>query len=149
MPAPDQLLLRRAQIFRRRLAAEINPFPQPLPSGGQWHMQLPISYAWVDAPDSAPALRQRCAQLLIDCAPDLIRRAPSSGPQTRVLAAINLPQLFASQLIVFFGPDYWSTFFNRDSDAQRWTRLPPARSLVREWGCACPPGLASMVTARR
>jgi hypothetical protein len=61
-----------------------------------------------------------------------------------VVAAIALPDLFDSQLIVFFGPDYWSTFFDRHDPEQRWNRLESGRSLSREWSLEIPDGFGEL-----
>jgi len=57
-----------------------------------------------------------------------------------VIAAIDLPRLFDSQLIVFFGQDYFSRFFTRETPDQMWVALPPHRSLEREWSLRIPKG---------
>ena len=47
-----------------------------------------------------------------------------------------------SQLIAFFSPDYFASFFHRDEPDQRWTALPASRSLVREWRLSLPPSFS-------
>ena len=46
---------------------------------------------------------------------------------------ITLPELFNSELIIFRGEHYFSTFFDRKGPEQTWIPLPPRRSLKREW----------------
>ena len=58
----------------------------------------------------------------------------------RVIAAIEMPKLFDSQLTVFFSPQYFDSFFDRDGPEQRWTALPTTRSLAREWELSLPKG---------
>lgn len=58
-----------------------------------------------------------------------------------MIAAIDLPRLFDSQLIVFFGQDY-SRFFTRETSDQRWVALPPHRSLERDWSLRIPAGFS-------
>jgi hypothetical protein len=59
-----------------------------------------------------------------------------------VIAAIDLPRLFDSQLIVFFGQDYFSRLFTRETPDQTWVALPPHRSLERERSLRIPAGFS-------
>jgi len=59
--------------------------------------------------------------------------AARSRASTRVVVAVWTPDLWRSQMIVFFGSKYFDTFFNRNNATQRWTQLEENRSLVWEW----------------
>jgi hypothetical protein len=79
--------------------------------------------------------------LLLDAAFQLsTRRSPSIN--ARIVAAVSMPLLFDSQLIAFFSPDYFASFFHRDDSDQQWSALPPSRSLAREWSLALPDGFS-------
>ncbi len=80
-------------------------------------------------------------QTLIDRAFHLTSIAPTDL-ETRVVVAICLPELWGSQIIVFFGSDYYDSFFNRDSEDQKWTPLPVNRSFTREWNLRVPDGFS-------
>ncbi len=44
---------------------------------------------------------------------------------------ISLPNLWDSQIIVFFGDEYFSNFFTRNTPEQKWEELPPNRSIAK------------------
>lgn len=85
-------------------------------------------------------MRRAAIQALVNAAAKL-RAAVSHPGATRVVAAVSLPEIFDSQLIVFFGDAHWNEFFDRRSDDQRWTVLPQSRSLAREWRIQIPEGM--------
>ena len=51
----------------------------------------------------------------------------------KVLLIISLPDIFYSELTVFFDEEYYNDFFKRNNEQQKWTRLPKNRSLLCEW----------------
>lgn len=52
--------------------------------------------------------------------------------------AIDLPNLWLSQIIVFFEDDYYKNFFKRNTEYQRWILLSENRNIEREWGLSIP-----------
>jgi Protein of unknown function (DUF3916) len=52
---------------------------------------------------------------MLNAANDLRTAQRRRAVECRVVVAIDLPQLFDSQLIVFFGQEYFSRFFTRDT----------------------------------
>jgi len=110
------------------------------PGCGYWHAHLPVARSFIDSRAVPRSVRRQCIQALVDAAAQLSDATKSRNGECRVLTAISFPALFDSQLIVFFGEDYWSRFFERNSPEQTWRGLPPNRSLVREWGIRLPQG---------
>jgi hypothetical protein len=111
---------------------------------GYWHAHLPVARSFIDSTAVPRSVRRRCIQALVNASAQLSHASRWRSGECRVLAAISLPQLYDSQLIVFFGEDYWSRFFERNSPEQTWRGLPPNRSLVREWGIRLPQGGVEM-----
>jgi hypothetical protein len=56
----------------------------------------------------------------------------------RVIAFVTVPELFDSDVTLFIGDEHYADFFARDSDEQRWRRLPKSRSLTSEWDLKIP-----------
>jgi hypothetical protein len=107
---------------------------------GYWHMHLPVDQAFIDSKKTPPWVRRRCIQSLVDATERLRSLAPKSEGPVRVVACVSLPDLWDSQIIVFFGHEYFSTFFDRDSQYQRWKPLRESRSISREWNLEVPDG---------
>ena len=132
-------LRRRCRNMTRTLAQQTEAFPSPHARSAFWHLHLPVVRGLVDSPKTPFGVRRSCAQTLIDRATHLASLAPQDG-STRVVAAISLPDLWASQIIVFFGAGYFSRFFERNSTTQKWTLLAQNRSLIKEWNLQLPDG---------
>src|SRR5262249_11397283 len=101
------------------------------PDCGYWHAHLPVARSFIDSPHTPYGVRKSCIQALVHTAARL-RDRRAAGSDSRVVAAIDLPNLWDSQIIVFFGQEYWSTFFDRSSTDQEWIPLPSARSIIQE-----------------
>ena len=110
----------------------------PYEGRGYFHWKIPVSYALVSGRSARLAIQTRCAQVLIDAAVALAARKPKDLRHTRVVAIINLPDLFASEVCVFFEEAYFEGFAPRDSEDQAWT--PMDDSLARRWGLQLPKG---------
>jgi hypothetical protein len=109
---------------------------------GYWHAHVPVAEAFIDSPVTPRSIRRLCIQAMIDAANSLRTAQQQRGTDCRVTAAVDLPRLFDSQLIVFFGEDYFSRFFTRETPDQTWVALPPHRSLGREWSLRIPAGFS-------
>lgn len=134
-------LRRKCRNMVRQLTQQTAAFPQPHRGDDFWHLHLPIAQNFIDHPNTPFGLRRLCVQTLIDCAHSLASVAPTNL-KSRVVVAICLPELWRSQIIVFFGSDYYDSFFNRDSEEQKWTPLPDNRRLAREWNLRVPHGFS-------
>ena len=132
---------RRCSTLARRLAEVTQSFPAPHDGHGYWHLHLPTARSFIDSPRTPQSVRRECVQLLLDAASRLIALRPSSIAAP-VVVAVTTPFVFDSQLIAFFSPDYFASFFHRDEPDQRWTALPASRSLVREWRLSLPPSFS-------
>jgi Protein of unknown function (DUF3916) len=109
---------------------------------GYWHAHLPVAEAFIDSQATPRSIRRLGMQRMLDAANSLRTAQRQRGIDCRVVTAINLPGLFDSQLIVFFGHEHFSRFFTRDTPDQMWVALPPHRSLVREWALRMPAGFS-------
>jgi len=117
----------------------VEPIEQP-PGRGYWHAHLPIRRSFIHSVGLPWSVRRLCIQSLLDAALQLQLAQVSRGTSCRVVAAIDLPSLADSQLIVFFGDEQLFRFFQRQSPDQTWVALPRHRSLEREWKLRRPKG---------
>jgi len=102
--------------------------------------KIPVLDRLVRPPTATAAIQAQCAQCLIDAAAHVAAAKPADLAQARVVAFIDLPDMFGSEVCVFFGEAYFRSFTDRDTDYQRWTPLPKGRSLVEEMGLRLPDG---------
>lgn len=130
---------RRCRALARRLSECTSEFPASHDERGYWHLHLPVAQGFIDAPRIPLRVRRECIQLVLDACCRLCSRRPPTV-FARVVAAISTPSLFGSQLIVFYSPPYFDSFFNRRGPEQQWISLPAARSLAREWELTLPNG---------
>lgn len=133
---------RKMAAFLARLRSETERFPkEDRPGCGYWHLHMPVSKAFVDSASTPLSIRRTFIQAVLDAASRLRDLKPIYGGQNvRIVASINLPCLFDSQITIFFDDDYYSTFFTRQSAEQRWSTLPAERDLQREQSLNIPEG---------
>ncbi len=121
------------------ICAHTEVFPEEHPwAHGYWHLHLPVDQGFIDSLKTPFPVRRQCVQTLIDRCQHLQRLKPPSDEPVRVVASISLPYLWDSQIIVFFGQDYFSTFFGRSSEGQSWMPLRESRSIRSEWRLQIP-----------
>lgn len=124
-----------------RIVKNTSKFPsEDIKGCGYWHMHLPVAEKFIDSKKTAKFIRKTCIQTLIDRAYHLSKLKPPNKMPVRVVASINLPSLFASQIIVFFGDNYFSSFFDRNSKEQSWKFIKQQKSLLDEWDLNLPDG---------
>ena len=109
---------------------------------GFWHFHLPIRQDFIDSRKTPFGVRRLCAQSLIDGAASLAARKPAVASGFRVVALINLPGLWYSEVMVFFDEGQYRNFFLRDNAYQTWIGLPADRNLAKEWSLRLPPGFS-------
>lgn len=103
---------------------------RPYEGRGYWHWKIPVGRALVSGKGARLAIQSRCAQVLIDV----------SG--ARVVAIINLPDMFGSEVCVFFDEAFFEGFAPRDSEDHTWT--PIDDSLARRWNLRPPKGFGEV-----
>lgn len=136
---PRYDVVRRMRRLRSWVAGLGEGFDwKPYEGRGYFHWKLALPYALVSGPTARPALQSRAAQVLIDAARTLADRRPPGLAGARVAAIINLPDMFGSEVCVFFDEAYFRAFAPRDDEEQTWT--PVEASLARRWDLRLPPG---------
>lgn len=129
---------RKYKSLKKYLLVDTETFPEPDYDYGYTHFHLPTSQSFIDSSKTPVSVRKQCIQLMIDRIHFLIENKPNLDITTRVVALISLPDLWNSQIIVFFGDEYFSSFFDRNWEYQKWIPLPEKRSIEKEWGLSIP-----------
>lgn len=122
------------------LAGKTKSFPKPFYGRDYWHLHLYSPRNFIRSKATPFGVRRLCAQTMIDRARHLAAIAPP-GESVRVVVALSLPDLCGSQIIVFFGSDYFNTFFSRRTETQEWTQLEN-NSLIKAWNLQLPDGFS-------
>ncbi|RHW36095.1 DUF3916 domain-containing protein [Neobacillus notoginsengisoli] len=113
-------------------------FPTEFYNNNHWCLHLPVSQAFINSSKLPLGIKRLCVQTLIDRTIHLIEKKPHSNDFLRVIAAIQLPSLWNSQIIIFKGESYYKEFFQRDNKYYNWTPLSNNRNLIRELGVDIP-----------
>lgn len=70
----------------------------------------------------------------IDTTLRFISEKPTELEFCKVVALISVPNYWSSQIIIFYDEDYYSEFWNRDDDYQRWESIDGKYSFTKERG---------------
>ncbi|MCF8566231.1 DUF3916 domain-containing protein [Alicyclobacillus tolerans] len=111
---------------------------------GFWHIHLPVAKSFIDSEKTPKSIRHLCIQTLVERTQHLISIKPDLPDVTRVVAAIELPNLWDSQIIVFYGNQHFDGFFDRNDESQKWTPLSETRNIADEWGLSIPHEMSIM-----
>ena len=108
---------------------------------GYWHLHLPVAQDFINSQKTPLKIKRSCIQTLLDKAEYLIDLKPNDNEKYRVVVAIDLPDLWDSQIIIFKGDSHFKDFFNRDDEYQKWLHLSDDRNIQNEWGLSIPNNL--------
>ncbi|MDP4177371.1 MAG: DUF3916 domain-containing protein [Bacillota bacterium] len=118
-------------------------FPQMNLNKGYYHSHIPVAQEFIDLSKTPQFVRKICIQTLLSRVKHLIDIKPKLDIKTRVVTCIQLPDLWNSQIIIFYGENYFNSFFERNSEYQKWILLPSNRDVLSKLGIAIPTGLSS------
>ncbi len=133
---------RQLRALRRWAERHAGYFPVEFADMDSMNWKIGVGSDLVRPPTTTPELQAQCAQCLIDAAAHMARAKPPEFADARVVAIIPLPDMFGSEVRVFFDEGYFEYFTDRDTDDQRWTPLPENRSVIAEMGLRLPDGFA-------
>jgi len=123
---------RKVKSMIEGINKEIVKFPKIDIENGYWHMHLPIEQSFIDLEKISFKIRRLCIQTIIDGVENLIRLKPKTELDIRVIAFINLPALWYSEIIVFFGNSHYEGYFYRNNEYQKWILLEETRDILKE-----------------
>lgn len=87
---------------------------------GYVNYTLPCYQGFIDCTDQMTNVRQQTCQALIDSTQILIQQKPLHLKDTKVVLTLCLPNIWYSQITVFFDLQYYQAFFKRNSLYQTW-----------------------------
>jgi hypothetical protein len=130
-------LKRKSNKLIKRIEENTSTFLSDF-ENGYWHMHLPISQSFITSNKTPIRIKRLCIQTLINQAKKLIENKPKGLKKYRVVVAIDLPELFSSQIIIFSGNSHFNGFFDRNDEFQKWIPLSNDRNLESEWDLHVP-----------
>ena len=95
-----------------------------------------VSPPWARRP-----VQSACAQVLIDATKRLAQLKPRELRHARVVTVLGFPDMFPSEICIFFDPAYFASFCKRDTPEECWTAKPTSE-LTRQLPLTIPAGLA-------
>jgi Protein of unknown function (DUF3916) len=146
---PKQARLRQLDRLDGYLADLASKFPEPLANRGYISEKIAVHRSLVRA-GASDRTKARCAQALINAAAELTRIKPSRAANSRVAAVISMPDMFSSEVCVFFDEAYFDVFTSRSNFAGEnpvqsvWTPVPPHLSLARRLSLTVPVGFSEL-----
>jgi hypothetical protein len=131
---------RKKRDLLDRIVLNTDEFPANF-YNGHWHMPLPAAKDFISSSKTPRRVKKVCIEMLIRRVEHLISIKPISKETLRVVAAIDLPALWNSQIIVFNCETNFNSFFERNNDVQKWIPLSLEWEFEREWQLNIPANL--------
>lgn len=110
---------RKYNKLLERLVSTTNDFPD-LENQLYWHLHMPCSDLLLNSPKTPSYIRSGCIKTIIERTKYLINIKPHSMRNSKVVAAISIPYLWDSQIIVFNDNEYFNSFFDRNDKHHKW-----------------------------
>lgn len=97
-------------------------FPSEYAQEKYWNWKLPVLDRLVGPPTTTNEIQAHCSQAILRAAKHLFEARPEEYSQAVVSALITYPQMFGSEICIFFDKDYFASFFDRNCE---WESLTP------------------------
>ncbi len=102
-----------------------------------WHRRIPVLDRLVDPPTTTPQIQRQAIKSLLLAAQKLSDQL-KDRPECRVAVLLTLPDLFQSEITVFFDQDYYKTFYYQQD------LLPDSQKPSQRFGFELPPGFVEL-----
>jgi hypothetical protein len=116
-------LKKKCQSMIRELKALTDQFPLQDSTEDYWHIHLPVAQSFIDSKNTPRSVRRLCMQTMINRAAFLSQNKPESEAACHVCCLISLPELWASEITIFYTQSYFQDFFERNSMYEKWTLI--------------------------
>lgn len=97
------------------------------------HFHVP-STPWIEMPKTSGKVKTEFCKKWIAKTEEFISQKPMELPFCKVVAVLSYPNLWDSQIIIFYDEAYFSSFWDRKGPYQVWTRIEDGRSFIKERG---------------
>lgn len=96
------------------------------------HFHVP-STPWIEFPKTSGRIKTAFCRKWIEKTEEFISQKPEIS-FCKVVAVICYPNLWDSQIIIFYDEKYYNSFWNRNGPYQVWTRIENTKSFVKTRG---------------
>lgn len=111
---------------RRKLNALFKNIDRIVPfcntDGDCEHFHVPCSM-FIQSPKTSGKIKTAFCQKWLEKTGDIIERKPENLTFCKVVALIDVPNYWNSQIIIFYSQSYYDTFWDRNDSFQRWEAL--------------------------
>jgi uncharacterized protein DUF3916 len=114
----------------------------PIPHDNQFiNWKIPVVDRLVTGPQTNVQIQRHCVSALLCAATHLITSKPAELKEScRIAVLLALPDLFSSEVTVFFDKEYYAGFYNYDQP------LPASDSFTKKLGLVLPKGFKEIGT---
>lgn len=98
-------------------------FPSECANEKYWNLKLPVLDRLVGPPTTTNEIQAHCAQAILKAAKYLLDARPVECSSAVVTVLIAYPQMFGSEICIFFNKEYYDSFYNRNSEWQSLTLI--------------------------
>ncbi|MEM9245175.1 MAG: DUF3916 domain-containing protein [Cyanobacteria bacterium P01_F01_bin.153] len=129
---------RRLRSLRKWSESFAGQFPyDPSPSELYWNIKIPVHIYLVEGRYSTGDTRRQCAQQMIDAC-TRIKQAKPPQSKTRVTCLIAVPDMFTSEICLYFDEEYFQSFLKEGEGKYGKSERILDRSLSQELGLTIP-----------
>lgn len=100
-----------------------NYFPSGYSDEKYWNWKIPILDRMVDRPTTTMALQRRCGNALLRAASYIESSKPNELESAIVTVLLTYPDMFGSEICIFFNADYFDSFYKRNGEEQKLKRI--------------------------
>ena len=87
---------------------------------------------FIESPKTSGKVKTAFCRKWLQTTEAFITQKPAELPFCRIVAVLDIPHLWQSQIIIFYDADYYYAFWNRSGPEQWWKPLDPRCSFVKE-----------------
>ena len=123
---------RRLNVLLKRIE-EIKPYQriENTQKRGFEHFHVP-STVWIEQPKTSSKIKTAFCKAWIKKTEEIFKAKPEGIEFCRVVCVLSIPNLWDSQIIIFYDKKYYDSFWNRHGGWQDWSRLENGLSLKEE-----------------
>jgi len=106
-------------------------FPKEFSTEKYINYKIPVLDRLVNPPTTTTNIQAHCAKAMLQAASYLEEAKPKELHKSIVTVLLTYPNMFGSEVCIFFDNDYFETFFKRNNETEKLILLS-GKSLVQE-----------------
>lgn len=131
MPITSRKKQRGASRKLRKLFGYIEAFSPYTETDDKYeHFHVP-SDPFLNAAHVSGKIKTAFCRKWLATAERILREKPKDIPFCKVVACLNVPYLWDSQIIIFYDEEYYREFWERNTFYQKWIPIENSKSLIK------------------